>query len=49
VRDRDGPYDRSYEIWLDPANGYLPAHVTRRNADGSSDFDILLDRIEPTS
>jgi len=49
VRDRDGPYDRSYEIWLDPANGYLPAHVTRRNADGSSDFDILLDRIEPAS
>ena len=49
VRDRDGPYDRSYEIWLDPANGYLPAHVTRRNADGSSDFDILLDRVEPAS
>lgn len=49
VRDRDGPYDRSYEIWLDPANGYLPAHVTRRNADGSSDFDILLDRIDPAS
>ena len=49
VRDRDGPYDRSYEIWLDPEHGYLPAHVTRRNADGSSDFDILLERIEPAS
>lgn len=42
-------YDRSYEIWLDPARSYLPAHVTQRNAAGGSELDLLLQRIEPAS
>ena len=45
---RDGvAYDRGYEIWLDPAQSFLPAHVTRRDSAGNSEFDLLLDRVEP--
>ena len=47
VRDGVGPYDRGYEIWLDPAHDFLPAHMTQRNGAGESVFDLLLDRIEP--
>jgi hypothetical protein len=39
-------YDTSYEIWLDPARGYLPVHATARNGAGESEFDLLLERIE---
>ncbi|MDQ6629891.1 MAG: DUF3108 domain-containing protein [Pseudomonadota bacterium] len=47
VVDGRSTYDASYEIWLDPAHGYLPAHATRRNGAGESEFDLLLERIEP--
>lgn len=40
-------YDSSYEIWLDPARGYLPVHATARNGAGESEFDLLLERTEP--
>ncbi len=40
-------YDTSYDIWLDPANSYLPARATRRNGVGEVDFDLLLERAEP--
>jgi hypothetical protein len=40
-------YDSSYEIWLDPARDFLPVHATRRNSAGDSDFDLLLEGIEP--
>ncbi|MEO7057230.1 MAG: DUF3108 domain-containing protein [Caldimonas sp.] len=47
---RDGSaYDRGYEVWLDPAHSYLPAHVTQRNAAGGSELDLLLQSIEPAS
>ena len=47
---RDGSaYDRSYEVWLDPAHSYLPAHVTQRNEAGGSELDLLLEAIEPAS
>ena len=39
-------YDTGYEIWLDPARGYLPVHATARNSAGESEFDLLLERIE---
>ena len=41
------PYDTSYEIWLDPARGYLPVHATARNGAGDAEFDLLLERIGP--
>ena len=47
VVDGRSAYDTSYEIWLDPARGYLPAHATARNGAGESEFDLLLERIEP--
>jgi hypothetical protein len=40
-------YDTSYEIWLDPARGYLPAHATARNSAGDAEFDLLLESTEP--
>ena len=40
-------YDTSYEIWLDPARGFLPVHATARNGAGESEFDLLLERTEP--
>ena len=49
VVDGRSAYDTSYEIWLDPARGYLPVHATARNAAGESEFDLLLERIEPGS
>ena len=47
VVDSRSAYDSSYEIWLDPAHDYLPAHATRRNGAGESEFDLLLEHIEP--
>jgi hypothetical protein len=47
VVDPRSAYDGSYEIWLDPARGYLPVHATSRNGAGESEFDLLLQRIEP--
>jgi hypothetical protein len=49
VVDARSAYDSSYEIWLDPARDYLPAHATRRNGAGESEFDLLLERTEPIS
>jgi hypothetical protein len=49
VVDSRSAYDSGYEIWLDPAHDYLPAHATRRNGAGESEFDLLLERIEPIS
>ena len=46
VVDRRATYDTSYEIWLDPARHYLPAHATQRNAAGESQFDLLLESID---
>jgi hypothetical protein len=40
-------YDTSYEIWLDPARGYLPAHATARNGAGDAEFDLLLESTVP--
>ncbi len=40
-------YDSSYEIWLDPARGYLPVHATARNGAGESEFDLLLEQTDP--
>ncbi len=40
-------YDTGYDIWLDPANSYLPARAARRNGVGEVDFDLLLERAEP--
>lgn len=40
-------YDTGYEIWLDPARGFLPVHATARNGAGESEFDLLLERTEP--
>ena len=39
--------DSTYEIWLDPARGYLPVHATARNGAGDAEFDLLLERTEP--
>ncbi|MEP7139074.1 MAG: DUF3108 domain-containing protein [Caldimonas sp.] len=47
VRDSLGPYERGYEIWLDPQRSWLPAHVTQRNAAGGAELDLLLERFEP--
>jgi hypothetical protein len=47
VVDGRSTYDASYEIWLDPAHDYLPAHATRRTSTGESEFDLLLERIDP--
>ena len=47
VREARSVSDAGAEIWLDPAHGYLPAHATRRNSAGESEYDLLLERIEP--
>ena len=47
VRDNLGPYERGYEIWLDPQRAWVPAHVTQRNATGGAELDLLLERFEP--
>ena len=47
VVDGHSAYDGSFEIWLDPARGYLPAHATSRSSSGDAEFELLLQRIEP--
>jgi len=47
VREGRTANDTTAEIWLDPARSYLPAHATLRNASGASEYDLLLDRIDP--
>jgi len=47
VREGRAANDTTAEIWLDPARSYLPAHATLRNASGASEYDLLLDRIDP--
>jgi hypothetical protein len=47
ISDARSAYDSSDEIWLDPAHDFLPAHATRRNSAGESEFDLLLEAIEP--
>ena len=47
VRDNLGPYERGYEIWLDPQRSWVPAHVTQRNAAGGAELDLLLEHFEP--
>jgi len=47
VRAGRSAYDTSAEIWLDPERSYLPAHATLRNNAGASEYDLLLERVEP--
>jgi hypothetical protein len=35
-------------MWLDPEHHFLPAHATLRNAAGASEYDLLLQGIDPT-
>lgn len=47
VREGRSAYDTSAEIWLDPERSYLPAHATLRNSAGASEYDLLLERVDP--
>jgi hypothetical protein len=47
VRDGRSTYDTSAEVWLDPERSYLPAHATLRNSSGASEYDLLLERVDP--
>jgi hypothetical protein len=47
VRDGRSAYDTTAEIWLDPERSYFPAHATLRNSGGASEYDLLLERIDP--
>ncbi len=47
VVDGRSTYDSSYEIWLDPEHDFLPARATQRNGTDESEFDLLLEAIEP--
>ena len=47
VIDGHSAYDGSFEIWLDPARGYLPAHATSRSSSGDAEFELLLQRADP--
>jgi hypothetical protein len=49
VREGHSLYDTNAEIWLDPERDYLPAHATLRNSAGASEYDLLLERVEPAS
>ncbi len=49
VRDGRSAYDTSAEIWLDPERDYFPAHATLRNSSGASEYDLLLERVDPPS
>ena len=48
VREARSAYDTHAEIWLDPARDHLPARATMRNSAGAVDYDLLLERVEPT-
>jgi hypothetical protein len=47
VREGRSAYDTSAEIWLDPERSYLPVHATLRNSTGASEYDLLLERVDP--
>ena len=47
VIDGHSAYDGSFEIWLDPARGYLPARAVSRNSAGDAEFELLLQRADP--
>ena len=47
VIDGHSAYDGSFEIWLDPARGYLPARAVSRGASGDAEFELLLQRADP--
>ena len=47
VVDGHSAYDGSFEIWLDPAHGYLPVHATSRGSSGEAEFELLLQRVDP--
>lgn len=40
-------HDGSFEIWLDPALGYLPARAVSRGRSGEAEFELLLQRVDP--
>jgi len=47
VSEGRSAYDTSAEIWLDPERSYLPVHATLRNSTGASEYDLLLERVDP--
>ena len=47
VVDGHSAYDGSFEIWLDPARGYLPARAVSRSSAGDAEFELLLQRADP--
>jgi hypothetical protein len=47
VRDGHSLYDTHAEIWLDPERDYLPVRATLRNGAGASEYDLLLERVDP--
>ena len=47
VVDGHSAYDGSFEIWLDPARGYLPARAASRSSSGEVEFELLLQRADP--
>jgi hypothetical protein len=48
LRQGRSAYDTTAEIWLDPERSYLPARATLRNDAGTSEYDLLLERVDPT-
>jgi len=47
VVDGHSVYDGSFEVWLDPARGYLPARAVSRSSEGDAEFELLLQRADP--
>ena len=47
VVDGHSAYDGSFEIWLDPGRGYLPARAVSRGSSGDAEFELLLQRADP--
>ena len=47
VVDGHSAFDDSFEIWLDPARGYLPARAVSRSHTGEPEFELLLQRTDP--
>lgn len=47
VVDGHSAHDGSFEIWLDPARGYLPARAVSRSSAGEAEFELLLQRADP--
>ena len=47
VREARSAHDTGAEIWLDPERSYLPARATLLNSAGASEYDLLLERVDP--